>query len=528
MKKINPTLLLLMIIIIGIAIRVSYTPSEIGWDSYRTHEITSLIIQNKYIAYDINAFSVFGLYPYSYATAVPIVLSIISEITKINIEVSICLFSIITFLMGLLGVYTLTNYLNPYNKIINLSSAFLFSMSPLFLFLTTWTATTRALYVAMIPLFIYYIIKAINFKKIKYIILAAILYILLLITHNLALITIILCIPVIIFSTLYNTYFFYKNKKFLEKFLKWGTIISFIIYVSLISTSNILFKLGLPSSIFETSLLKLILRYLSDWGVILPFYIFGMIHLLIKKNKKLIEWQILIINLPFIFLFTMDIYSPTLFLIPACAISYYGLQYLEKISLNILKRPAASVVIMTTAILLFIIISLFSQIFNPGIIEEKDLYHERYLSVNEFSFGEWIHKNGDTNATTIGTDNIALRRISAFYPCAIIGRTESMISCGVINKNDVVTKSVSPLKPSFWNNHPFVLEKPYYSDFLNWVKTAYMINEPRTKYLFDRLNIEYFVTNKNMGDNGQKLSLSIKSEKNKVFDNGGYEIWYLN
>ena len=65
-----------MLILLNIAVRIPVTPHEIGDDTFFIHWMAQSILEEKPAMWLVHPASVFGLYPYSYHSFVPFLLSI--------------------------------------------------------------------------------------------------------------------------------------------------------------------------------------------------------------------------------------------------------------------------------------------------------------------------------------------------------------------------------------------------------------------------------------------------------------------
>ena len=75
---------MVLLLLLNIIIRIPSIPHEKGYDSFFIHSLANSISYAGVAQWWINWMSVFGLYPYSYASAVPFTLSGISQLTGIS------------------------------------------------------------------------------------------------------------------------------------------------------------------------------------------------------------------------------------------------------------------------------------------------------------------------------------------------------------------------------------------------------------------------------------------------------------
>ena len=151
-------MLLGSIIFLVIALRYPTTPHEIGWDSFFIHKLINTLNHQGYPSWWIHPFSTFGLTPFSYASAGPVVLSGFSQVSGLSIENSILLFGIICGLLGIFGSYLVAKQIFN-NDLYIFLVVFGFSTCEIFLTYTSWTMTTRGLFIAILPFFIFLILR---------------------------------------------------------------------------------------------------------------------------------------------------------------------------------------------------------------------------------------------------------------------------------------------------------------------------------------------------------------------------------
>jgi hypothetical protein len=101
-KKINYALFGFLILL-NIVIRYPLVPHEVGSDSFHIHSYADSITSYGYATWIIHPYSYLGLTPDSYPSAIPFLLSGMSQSTNLAMEPTILLLSIIIGLLGLFG-----------------------------------------------------------------------------------------------------------------------------------------------------------------------------------------------------------------------------------------------------------------------------------------------------------------------------------------------------------------------------------------------------------------------------------------
>ncbi len=147
-------LTLLALVFVNILIRYPTTPHEIGVDSFVVHRYAYTIKTMGYAPWTLHSFSYLGLYPLSYPTGGPMLLSSISSLTGLNLETSILFASTLLGVFSVLTAFMFSGLFVNDNRI-KLLVAFGYSLSPLLLKTTLWTFSTRGIFLAIIPLFLW-------------------------------------------------------------------------------------------------------------------------------------------------------------------------------------------------------------------------------------------------------------------------------------------------------------------------------------------------------------------------------------
>lgn len=527
MLKANRSWILFSILIIlNIALRIPTTPHEIGWDSFRTHGLAQIISDEGYIKWTLNPLSIFGLYPYSYATAVPLALSNFSLLTNININVEwiIWLFSVFTAIIGIFTSYLMAGQIYN-NKLFKFFVAFAFSTSLNFVYFTTWTVSTRALFIALLPLFIYFLLKYNSQKNLKYILFTVLLFFILALIHHLYIFTLIILMSFLVTHLFYHKIRHKKIFESMKKYPNWTLlalfaalfILPFIIGVTILEQfSSFKFQ-----NTFYYNIYLVIAGYIRFIGFLGIFWVIGLFYLIFKRNKSFEEFFIVIMMLIFTPLLSATIYVPTLILPLISILIGFGMISI----ISIIKNRYALQIFLIVCFLASISITALFQFWFPGILHQPDPFNERYMSDKDYNLAEWLNKN--TYGTAIGTNEILLNRIGSISPCKTVGQDIPALSCGFINKDNLNIEKISPLKPTFWSDYPYQLKDGEFRYKITSAIIWFPYYDPRAKNIFSSADIQYFITTKGSSDLDKKMVKSVKEDKNKIFENGANEIWNL-
>ena len=162
-------LLMGLLLILNIIIRIPSIPHEKGYDSFFIHSLANSVSIFGVAKWWINWMSIFGLYPDSYASAVPFTLSGISQVTGIEMEKAILLFCVMIGLFGMCTAYVFAGRIYN-NFLFKYIMSLFFSLAPGLMLFTTWEVSTRGQFIVFLPLFLYILLKE-DLKIKKYILL---------------------------------------------------------------------------------------------------------------------------------------------------------------------------------------------------------------------------------------------------------------------------------------------------------------------------------------------------------------------
>lgn len=316
-SKKNKILIILSLIILNIVIRIPVIPHEMGMDSFYLHSLATTISSFGYAKWIIHPASIFGLYPFSYPSSLPIALSGISQSSGIDIEYCLLFLDIILSIFALLSTYILAKIIF-YDDLFAFIAAFCYSLSPLVLIFTYWEGSSRNIYLAFTPLFLWVLLKITKSVKLRYILLYFLLILVLYSSHRLALfsiVTTLVLIGSVIIFIIYN-----KFKKF--KFNN-SRIHMFYILVNIL-----IVLLFINFGDFE-SYLALGRHYFGGVGPMIIFGFVGLFYIIWKYNINIGSIFILSTVLVSPFIMQIDTYGRFMEIIFIIILIAFGISYLN-------------------------------------------------------------------------------------------------------------------------------------------------------------------------------------------------------
>lgn len=511
-------LLMGLLVILNIVMRIPSIPHEKGYDSFFIHSLANSVSNFGVAQWWINWMSVFGLYPYSYASAVPFTLSGMSQLTGIRMEIVILLFCVILGLFSIFASYSLATVLYD-NFLHRFLFAAIFSLSAGTLNLTTWEITTRAQIVVFLPFITYLTFKIVKRFELRLILLFIITALLLLATHHFVYIAIFYS-GVIVFTTL--VYEVCRRNNFLntQKVTLRKVNLNYI-YISfgfLLIISIFLFgsKWGLINAGSRYSwIIDIGIITGRNAGIILPLSVGGLAYLVLKKDKLPEEWAILICLLPtLIFSFNQTYGYMTTYLF----VTLLGSVGLLNIIKNEERNSKIVVIIVITVLIANVTFSTFFAHYRLGL---KGGYSDWYMKEETYLTGEWIRNHISQDKIAVDNGFESDRLVASYggkpikYADDILNYINGFVT---LDQNNIVKNS--PFSKEFYFDNPYVLTTDS-SGVLNWI-SLFPITDKRAKEFIERLNVSYYYEDANVYNT---LFNSLPGNKNRVYDCGRMRLW---
>lgn len=537
-SKRNKYALLVLLVLLNIVFRIPTSPHELGTDSFKIHSYANIISSYGFGNWIIHPLSIFGMYPYSTPSAVPFLQSGVSQSTNLSMEYTILITSIIIGLIGMFTAYIMAKEIKN-DDLFALLVAFCFSLSPLFLSFTIWMTSARHLFIALVPFFIWALMRCYNKSqsRLKYIILIIISFVILGMIHHMVL----LLVPVLaayvgalIFRRVKMKYYIFNNKINLVTFMT--SIIFFIVYISFITLQvfrlyfyedfNIWWKY--QSGFFfhgtgaEALFGNMIVDYASKVGILSLFALPGLLIFLRKSKRNLYQNFLLMALLAFAPIITLGWYVPSVLLSFFCVLLVYGILNLNNV------KPIQKFVthLIAICILTSTIFSIF-MLWNWGIVMPSQ--GTDYLQDSTKNMGLYLKDYHTTGTSFIS--NYDERKISSVselpYP-----PPDTAYIFSLINESDLgINSSFSLSSLAHLDDHDAIY-KPNINYRAEYRGQSYDIDSDRKKRYNLKYNIEYVVQDNMMlgkaySGRPDKFYLSVSEKTPKIYDNNELSVWYI-
>ena len=150
MNKLSRYCFLITIVTLSVTFRISHIYVG-GGDSWGMATYISALTQSGTLSWLLHPLSYFGLFPYSYPSGGIVFVATFSLMTDLNILQNIALYSILTSILGILGVYILLREIHSNETLVLLSVAFFSTY--IWYVVNTWNRIgMRSLFVVLYPL----------------------------------------------------------------------------------------------------------------------------------------------------------------------------------------------------------------------------------------------------------------------------------------------------------------------------------------------------------------------------------------
>jgi len=510
-----------LLIILNFVIRVPSVPHEIGNDGFTIHILANSVSAFGHAKWWAHPASIFGFYPYSYASAVPFLLSGISQCSGVNMETTIWIFCVIIGVFSAFTAYLLAKEIWN-NDAFKFIVAFTYSLSPGILTFSTWDVSTRGLFIILLPLFIYLLLKIRSY--IKFGILFIVLFILLTATHHYIFMT----IPIILGFTI-----FIVINKIISKSMQIRQIrISHnCINVIFILTFMCMFLIPFFTRIFGVYsryvwLHLMFENYVRYAGIITIFAISGYVYLSLKYNKNFNEWSFLFFTLflaPLLYVLTYAHYFTIIFVSILASIS------LANITNMIKDGPRKKCAFFMIVIILLLSIS-FSGFYQHWRTHKgKATAGEWYMSEKTYTAALWIRENIDENKRLVCNNDLTCRRMLAIseVPTLVGAANDCMLTYGFTEVGNIKNVTMnSPLTTRFYLDNPYVMGYPPHDVGASFFALqSWDIESWEGKRIISRFNLSYAIEDKY----GYRKAFiqSLHEKRDNIYNNGKIRIWCL-
>lgn len=511
-SKKNKIILLILLLVLNLILRIPSIPHEKGTDSFFIHALANSITTFGQAKWWINWLSVFGLYPYSYASALPFCLSGVSQaigIINTDMEKSILIISMIIGLFSIFVSYTLAGRIYE-DFLFKFLVALFYSTSQGVLVFSTWEPSSRGIFIVFFPLFLFCLLSDVKYlKKIPLLLLMGVF---IASSHNYFYFLIPSAITYIILILILKL----LPKKKVN--IYGGNFLNYIYIISLLSAFFVLFYMVKISPQYGSkgSIINVLIVNIRYIGPLIIFAISGTTYLTLKKRKKINEWYFLIIItllLPFLYNNIYGVFVFFLFPLIFIAIAFRNL-------LEVSSKSKIGKLLIVVLILISVTFSSYYCHYRTKDTQEINWYMEDSTYVISLWSNEYVPQS--SHGFGIGESNRVFPT-SDGHPIMAISEP-SDLAYGLINGSQMELVKVSPFSSKFYLESPYKLENNKNPEAeLNWI-LEHEIDYRTVELILDKYNYSYFI----MPSKSSGLGIeSTKSKKNCILDSGEISIWLI-
>lgn len=490
-------ILLSLLVLLNLVIRIPSIPHEKGYDSFFIHSLANSISIFGDAQWWVHWLSVFGFYAYSYASAVPFILSGMHQLTGIEMEIVILLYCVITGVISIFTAYILAGRFSS-NFMFKYGVALFFSIAPGVMLFSTWEVSTRGIFIVLLPLFIYLLLF--NASIIKKISLLVLILLFLFAVHHYGFFLIPIIMVYLSIFSLEKTGYLYRINPYSAYIL----IFLMFLLIGLPFFTRSLVDSGSRYSWLITSSIAIIRQV----GPALLLAMGGFVSILMKKDKsktELFTVSILILFIPAVYSHTYGAYILLLFII-----LLIGFSFVNMTSIIPQKRLASLVLV---SIILFSVV--FGSYYNHNRTGGSDAYwymgHETYIA------GVWGRSHISDNSYGLDTafETGRMFAISEGHPITpSIGAGN--LAYGFIKEEEIEYERHTFLSKTFYFEGPYTAKPGTTSEGrLEWLRqTAKTVN--------DLQGFNYFVQDKYYT---KPVTVVVSKYYNKVYDSPRIALW---
>lgn len=511
--------LFVLLIILNFVLRCHPAHHEMGVDSLEMHILANSLSEFGESMWWHHPLSILGMYPNSYASALPFIISGVSQCSAVDIEKVMFIYGIIFAIFTIFGSYILAGmfYDDDFFKFV---VAFCFSTSQGILTYTTWTANARSLFIILLPLLLYTLLQCGRKHHLRFSSVTAIIVLLLLSTHHLFFYLIPLFAAYFVIISIYKLGKYLRFIKIPEKLMPSIVIGTFCLMLAFPFMTHKFMATGSR----WMCLAFMFNEYPRYIGIPIFLSVGGFIYLIFKPNKRFVEW-FLLVALMFFSIFVFDTMYMKWFII-IFAILLAGVGFMNLKRLNGRKKKYGIIIIF---------IFLLSSACFSGFFQFLHEYREkRYIEEDIHISSLWV--KGYLCGRGICNDRIMGWKVAAISGLPFLTGSESDDQAyGFVDVSEYELVKNPFTSEEFWKDAPYVRISGESSDgYWHTIMKRECDDQWGSKLVY-RFNISYFVENTATGGawrshHGYRRSefvLSMLNKKNCIYNNGNIKIFIL-
>lgn len=487
---------------INLLVRFPRTDHETGVDSFFVHNLATAISDTGHLPWVLNPLGYFGWYPLSYPNAGPLLISGLSQLAGWTEEGSILALSLLYGVLGVGGGFVMARAFRR-DDIFALTVATVFSLAPRFMNFTLWSASSRNLFMVLIPLLLWALIRTFRKPTVPNLIMLLSVLVIMIATHRL---TILLAVVVLAFVVAYVFVLLHRVVRvqfpkilLSARFRRWAPALALLfiaaIAVFMIQAPHVLDEYSsgelCSGETTQAQVCNLTVSITRSVGLALPFALVGVFDLVRSRNKGFPESFLILALLAL---------TPTLFLrqytgfyiLPFLALlAAYGVLSLAKIRRARGLAPVALAVVLITGFSVFVL----------------QIEVERGTSMESGTYSTALYLRTMREGNFVANDGLMGIRISAISGrgCLPVGgagtthQSPELLIMGAINASEVFAREgrVPLASLTIEDDSPFYLEGV--DARTEWIERILQVEVGSVnRRLVDKYNVHFYVENEGL------------------------------
>ena len=454
---------LVLLALLTLLLRYPITPSPTGTDNFYYISLIQAILSNGQIFWAENISSFYGLFPGTTPLGTPILATTICSVTGLSIYQYQLAHSITLSLISTFGFFMLTGEFTE-NYRSRWFAALCFSFAPRFLTFTMWRISLRFAFIALLPFFIWLLLRLSNSKYGRHpsriIFLLVSLTIILPSLHRMALLLPGMLLAFCVSSILYYWQETAINREragrqallslfFLSSYLFYLQYLDFSPY----SPDDELIGAYLFSGygVFS-SIANLAIYYMLNVGPFLFISILGIVFWVQEgRISQSYLFSMAFLTLSF-FIISDLIYVPYIVTFGILLFIAPGMDFFID---NLEDHPRRLSVLFSIFTVIILSFSYYDLVYRIDAHEREQQHYTYYIRDSSISASQWMDSN--VESTVLDCNDLKRERRLAAYSDMISSQDVGKLSSGVVNINEMEIERIS-VKEMYWESSDHLWE----------------------------------------------------------------------
>ena len=446
---------LVLLALLTFLLRYPITPSPTGTDNFYYITMVQAILSHGQIFWAENILSFYGLFPGTSPLGAPILATTICSVTGLSIHQYQLIHSITLSLLSTFGFFMLTGEFTE-NYRSRWFAALCFSFAPRFLTFTIWRFSLRFTFIALLPFFIWLLLRLTNSKygrhPSKIIFLLVTLMIILPSLHRMALL-----LPGMLLAFLVSTILYYWQETATNRERAGRQALLFLVFVSsyLFYLQYLDFSPYSPDDelvgayLFSgygalSSIANLVVYYMLNVGPFIFISILGIVFWVQEgRISQSYLFSMAFLTLSF-FIISDLIYVPYLVTFGILLFIAPGMDFFID---NLEDHPRRLSVLFSIFTVIILSFSYYDLVYRIDAHEREQQYYTYYVRDSSISASQWM--DNSVESTVLNCNDLKRERRLAAYSDMTSSQDLDSLSSGFININEMEIERMS-VKEMYW------------------------------------------------------------------------------